>query len=168
MAPLFVKMAQNLDLRCALVPAPWVTLGAGAKTRLESRIKKFTPHCVCRPREASSTASESHIITSLPLFQKGSYWLRSRSYCYCYVFIYDLGVSGFRYTTRTVFRTMMERYEDNPNHGKAIFDLPVLSPDGKQAQQFQELLAEPVWKHLFTRLMFSAASMVGASHVSYL
>ena len=23
------------------------TLGAGAKTRLESRIKKFTPHCVC-------------------------------------------------------------------------------------------------------------------------
>ena len=26
------------------------TLGAGAKTRLESRIKKFTPHCVYRPR----------------------------------------------------------------------------------------------------------------------
>ena len=26
------------------------TLGAGAKTRLESRIKKFTPHCVCRRR----------------------------------------------------------------------------------------------------------------------
>ena len=25
------------------------TLGAGAKARLESRIKKFTPHCVCRP-----------------------------------------------------------------------------------------------------------------------
>ena len=24
------------------------TLGAGAKTRLESRIKEFTPHCVCR------------------------------------------------------------------------------------------------------------------------
>ena len=24
------------------------TLGAGAKTCLESRIKKFTPHCVCR------------------------------------------------------------------------------------------------------------------------
>ena len=23
------------------------TLGAGAKTRLESRIKKFTPHCIC-------------------------------------------------------------------------------------------------------------------------
>ena len=25
------------------------TLGAGAKTRLESRIKELTPHCVCRP-----------------------------------------------------------------------------------------------------------------------
>ena len=24
------------------------TLGAGAKTRLEFRIKKFMPHCVCR------------------------------------------------------------------------------------------------------------------------
>ena len=27
------------------------TVGDGAKTRLESRIKKFTPHCVCRPKE---------------------------------------------------------------------------------------------------------------------
>ena len=27
-------------------------LDAGAKTRLESRIKKFTPHCVCRPCRA--------------------------------------------------------------------------------------------------------------------
>ena len=25
------------------------TLGAGAKTRLESKIKKLTPHCICRP-----------------------------------------------------------------------------------------------------------------------
>ena len=74
--PLVVKMAckQNLDLRCVLISDP-STLGAGAKTRLhtpkavtyheqphccrfmighslgrmESRIKKFTPHCVCRP-----------------------------------------------------------------------------------------------------------------------
>ena len=23
-------------------------MGAGAKTRLESRMKKFTPHCICR------------------------------------------------------------------------------------------------------------------------
>ena len=46
--PFFFKMArkQNLDLRC-FGPS---TLGAGAKTRPESRIKKFTPHCVCRQR----------------------------------------------------------------------------------------------------------------------
>ena len=31
--------------RSALVPAPWVL---GPKTRLESRIKKFMPHCICR------------------------------------------------------------------------------------------------------------------------
>ena len=73
--PLFVRMAhkQNLDSRCVLISDPG-TLGAGAKTRLhtpkavtyheqpqycrcmighslgriESRIKKFAPHCVCR------------------------------------------------------------------------------------------------------------------------
>ena len=39
---------QNLDLRCVLISDP-STLGAGAKTRLESRIKKFTPHCIYRP-----------------------------------------------------------------------------------------------------------------------
>ena len=38
---------QNLDLRCVLISDP-STLGAGAKTRLESRIKKFTPHCIYR------------------------------------------------------------------------------------------------------------------------
>ena len=47
--PYFFEMAQNLDLRCVLVSDPG-TLGAGAKTRLESRIKKFTPHCVCIQR----------------------------------------------------------------------------------------------------------------------
>ena len=48
--PLFVKMAckQNLDLRCVLISGP-STLGAGAKTRLESIIKQFTPHCFYRP-----------------------------------------------------------------------------------------------------------------------
>ena len=46
-APLFFTMAQNLDLRCVLISDP-STLGAGAKTRLESRIKKFTPRCICR------------------------------------------------------------------------------------------------------------------------
>ena len=70
-------MAQNLDLRCVLISDP-STLGAGAKTRLhtpkavtyheqshycgfmighslgrmESRLKKFTPHCICRPHES--------------------------------------------------------------------------------------------------------------------
>ena len=38
-------MVQNLDLRCVLLPVP---IGAGDKTRLESRIKKFTPHCTYR------------------------------------------------------------------------------------------------------------------------
>ena len=67
-------MAQNLDLRCVLISDPG-TLGAGAKIRLhtpkavayheqphycrfmighslgrmESRMKKFTPHRICRP-----------------------------------------------------------------------------------------------------------------------
>ena len=78
---LLFKMAckQNLDLRCVLISDPG-TLGAGAKVRLhtpkavtyheqphycrfmighslgrmESRIKKFTPHCVCRPRGVGS------------------------------------------------------------------------------------------------------------------
>ena len=39
---------QNLDLRCLLISDP-STLGAGVKTHLESRIKKFTPYCICRP-----------------------------------------------------------------------------------------------------------------------
>ena len=34
-------MAQHLDSISALVPAPWVTLGADAKTRLESSIKNL-------------------------------------------------------------------------------------------------------------------------------
>ena len=36
------------------------TLGAGVKTRLESRIKKFTPHCVCRPPNAPTTVLAWH------------------------------------------------------------------------------------------------------------
>ena len=63
-APLFFKMAQNLDLRCVLISDPG-TLGAGAKTRLESRMKKFTPHCVCRydtvKMELVELASQSHL-----------------------------------------------------------------------------------------------------------
>ena len=38
---------QNQDSRCVLILDPG-TVGAGAKTRLESRIKKCTPHCVFR------------------------------------------------------------------------------------------------------------------------
>ena len=96
--PLFFKMAQNLDLRCVLISDPG-TLGAGAKTRLrtpkavayheqpdycrfmighsfgrmESRIKEFTPHCVCRPCMGCRTrraVSKSHIRPSPPLFFK--------------------------------------------------------------------------------------------------
>ena len=43
-----IKIAQHLDSRCVLAPAPCcfsvLLLGAGAKTRLESGIKKFAPH----------------------------------------------------------------------------------------------------------------------------
>ena len=39
---------QNLALRCVLISDPG-TLYAGDKTRLKSRIKKRTPHCVWRP-----------------------------------------------------------------------------------------------------------------------
>ena len=85
---------QNQDLRCVLISDP-STLGAGAKTRLhtpkavayheqphycrfmighslgrmESRIKKFTPHCVCRPVAAFISANMAQlrvmILTSL-------------------------------------------------------------------------------------------------------
>ena len=42
--PLFFGAQFGFEM-CFFGPS---TLGAGAKTRLESRIKKFTPHCVCR------------------------------------------------------------------------------------------------------------------------
>ena len=46
--PFFSKWRkQNVDLGCGLISDPG-TLGAGAKTRLKSRIQEFTPHCVCR------------------------------------------------------------------------------------------------------------------------
>ena len=43
----FFQMAHNLDLSCVLISDP-STVRAGANARLESRIKKCTPHCVCR------------------------------------------------------------------------------------------------------------------------
>ena len=56
---------QNLDLRCVLISDPG-TLGAGAKTRLESRIKKFTPHCIYRHTE---TLMSKRMILFSPLFR---------------------------------------------------------------------------------------------------
>ena len=44
-APLFCQNGAKSGFEMCFGPS---TLGAGAKTRLESRIKKFTPHCVCR------------------------------------------------------------------------------------------------------------------------
>ena len=38
-----------------------ITLGAGVKPRLESRIKKFTPHCVCRPGMTSQQAKAAGV-----------------------------------------------------------------------------------------------------------
>ena len=45
-APLFFQNGAKSGFEMCFGPS---TLGAWAKTRLESRIKKFTPHCVCRP-----------------------------------------------------------------------------------------------------------------------
>ena len=61
-------MAQNLGLRCVLISDP-STLGAGAKTRLESRIKEFTPHCVYRQTHGNPSISNSYIT---PIFQNGA------------------------------------------------------------------------------------------------
>ena len=41
------------------------TLGAGAKTRLESRTEKFKPHCVCRPPLTTASAGDAHYSTTL-------------------------------------------------------------------------------------------------------
>ena len=42
-------LASKMWMRCVLISDPG-TLGAAAKTRLESRIKKCTPHWICRLR----------------------------------------------------------------------------------------------------------------------
>ena len=85
------------------------TLGTGAKTRLESRIKEFTPHCVCSPHAHAQSRSQSHItyhkkyisnpyvgyitITHMYITMRCSQHLDSREYflqfffCYfCYFF----------------------------------------------------------------------------------
>ena len=58
--PFFSKWlgSKNLDLRCVSISDP-STVGALAKTRLESRIDKFTPHCVCRPLPTFTSTSLS-------------------------------------------------------------------------------------------------------------
>ena len=91
----FGQMAckQNLDLRCVLISDPG-TLGAGAKARLESRIKEFTPHCVCRASTAPFACFSTYIIitinplltdsiiTPLPLFKMVPIYI----YIYIYIF----------------------------------------------------------------------------------
>ena len=64
--PLFSKRlaSKNLDLRCAMISDPR-TLGAGAKTCLESRTKKFTPHCICRPSKRRQCCSTCLTVVQL-------------------------------------------------------------------------------------------------------
>ena len=67
---------QHLDSRCVLSPAPWVpstlgpsTLGAGAKTRLESSINKFEPYLIYDsflPGNQNKKAATPHQINSQP------------------------------------------------------------------------------------------------------
>ena len=63
-----IQMAQNLDLRCVFVLAPWV-LGAKTrleyKTRLESRIKNFMVHCVCRSANPRQTVFHARLHLAL-------------------------------------------------------------------------------------------------------
>ena len=58
------------------------TLGAGAKTRLESRLKEFTPHCVCRPwvMKSHRTAPSSPNFNFSPVGPTFSVIWRSLSY----------------------------------------------------------------------------------------
>ena len=51
-APPFFQNGTKSGFEMCFCPS---TLGARAKARLESRIKKFTPHCVCRPGHVSRT-----------------------------------------------------------------------------------------------------------------
>ena len=57
-APFFQNGATSGFKMCVGL-GPAAPKGAGAKTRLESRIKNFTPHCVCRPVEHDYIKSKS-------------------------------------------------------------------------------------------------------------
>merc|ERR1712032_526242 len=76
-----------------------------------------------------------------------------------------MGVHGFRYTTRTVFRTLQERYEKLPRKGVEIF--PWFDRTHGGAVNFEDLMAVPLWKKLLSRVLTSAASyeMVGGALV---
>ena len=76
----FFTMAckQNLDLRCVLISDP-STLDAGAQTRLKSRIKKFTPHCVCRLKGIDEGGTAG---TPTPLWHTTSSVLTTFPICY--------------------------------------------------------------------------------------
>lgn len=83
-------------------------------------------------------------------------------------------VHGFRYTTRTVFRTIVSTYEpaavQRPGSTVYAWPIPRQAPSvetgGTVAPTFAMVLAShPLWRHLLNRVMFSAASyeMVGGA-----
>ena len=67
------------------------TQGAGAKTRLKSRIKKFTPHCVCRSLNPH-TDEQCILVVQLhghkrwKLWKRPYVWLPTRVRHICNVF----------------------------------------------------------------------------------
>ena len=66
------------------------------------------------------------------------------------------GISGFRYTTRAVFRTLESTYEEGKSRkGMHVVKWPPVGEVGK-AKRFQDLLAVPLWKRLLERVVFSA------------
>ena len=95
--PLFVEMAQNLNVGCFFGPSTlsaWgqntspYTQGCGLSwtiTNYELWIKKFTPHCVCRP----SSSGACPIRTSWACRRRGACFERCVAICiYIYIYIY--------------------------------------------------------------------------------
>ena len=78
-------------------------------------------------------------------------------------------IHGFRFTTRTVFRSLLTRYEgDSERQGVTTFPWPPpAAPDAAPPTRFEQLLEEPLWKRLLERVLFSAASyeMIGGALV---
>ena len=63
-APRFFQNAQNLDLRCVLLSDP-STFGAGGKTRLASRIKKFKSPFILQDARPANTRDQERPVTIL-------------------------------------------------------------------------------------------------------